>query len=683
MVGAGAGLLGGISALAATSPRSAGALLLDVVLFAAVTSLTRRFGIALPGKGFASFVLAVVLAAQLIHGWAFAVVVTVIGLMFGDLFLRRSAPRGVLIVAAHLAFGTTLTGLLYDTVGGLTGAQALTAANLGPIMLLAATLPVVVNGTFYLELALLGMFEWTDAKLTLRWEGVVYAASVAFALGWTSLAAADVTIGPAFVVGGLLLAAFVLTYWVIAAAVRADELRLVHRLAGAVAAEVSIERSFERIRQLTHHLVPWTDMGFGRFDERTRTVEVLADTRAGAGLTFPADQGLTGLAVRRRQPVVGGARSLQLEGQERAGSEVLVPLLQGTEFVGVWNVRHRDEGVYRDADGDLLNLLAPQLALSIALSSLVRPVADSSDHATGFVRRLTDTMAAIRATAVDVATRAARAEAEAERAAAQVTEAAEGLTRVAQGVRHATEAAGRARDATRAMAERALDVRNASAGAAEQLLELGTTIGQGAAEVASLRDASQDVERFAETIASIANQTNLLALNATIEAARAGVHGRGFSVVADEVRTLAEESAQAARNMSRSAQATRRVLDRAARVLEDIGDRLGNLGQVSQRWRDDLSGIVRAAEDTRRVGEEIADAPRESLKLAEGAAETLAHAKDAAARSAQEAAAVARDADEQRRSAEDLERGARELAAIAQRLADSVRLIRGEPAART
>ena len=649
-----------------------GPITLQILLFVAVGALTRRVGIALPGGGYASFVLAVVLAAILLHGWPFAVVTAGLIVAAGDLGLRRQALSAGAAVAAHLMVGSAVTGLLYEELGGVIGGGVLATPNLLPLVLAAAALPVVVNGTFYVELALRGMFQWKDARLTLRWESVVYAASVAFALGWVGLAAAEIPAGPALVLGLVLLSAFFLTYWIISQAVRADELRLVNRLAGAVAAEVRIEHSFARVRQLTHRLVPWDQMGFAAVDGSTNAYRLLADTENRAGTTGSTDVGLVGEAVRRRKPTVGGGGARR----GSTGSEVVVPLVQGNQVIGFWSVRHRDAGVYRDADGDLLNLLAPQLALSLALSTLVQPVADASDHTSGFARSLVETIRAIRGLSEDVARRAATAEQQAQLAAQRVTDVSEGVTTLVDTIKSSVSAADQARSMTNEMARRVIDVRTTSGGASDRLAALGTTIGRGASEVASLRDASQEVERFAEAIGTIANQTNLLALNATIEASRAGVHGRGFAVVADEVRKLAEESAQAARSMRRSAQATRTVLDRTARILEDIGSQLGELAQLSDQWRRDLDSIMGAAEDTRRAGQAIADAPKAMLELAGQATGALTAARDAADQSAGEAAHVAREAQEQRRAAEEIERGAARLTALAEELNRSVAFVR-------
>src|SRR2546428_573722 len=493
--------------------------------------------------------------------------------------------------AAHLATGSALVGLGYGWMGGATGQAALTTANLLPLAALFVLLPLVVNGTFYLELAVGRTLAWVDARLTVRWEAIVYLTSATLALGWLALARGGLPSSPLAALSVALAAATVGTVYIIRMGVRADELQLIQRLSQAIAAEINLARSFQHIQDLTRRLVPWEHMGFARYDAKRREMELIADTATEAGgargagghqpaFRSDADGGLTGEVVRARRPVVAHALrrdQVVLPEGETPGSEVLVPLYHGGQLMGLWSVRHSDPQMYRESDGDMLNLLAPQLALMLALDGAVRPVVGASDHMTPYLQTLTAT-----------------------------------------------------------------------------------------------------VEKFSETIGFIANQTNLLALNATIEAARAGVHGRGFAVVADEVHKLAEESAREARNVGKAVQDTRRALDRAAQLLERIRGDLGEVVQSSAEWVQDLDGIADAAARTARSGKHVAEVARASVELAARIAQTLEQAKSSAQTSTQEAQAVATAAAEQLRAIEELGRGATDLSALADRLSQAVRFVRGE-----
>ena len=111
----------------------------------------------------------------------------------------------------------------------------------------------------------------------------------------------------------------------------------------------------------------------------------------------------------------------------------------------------------------------------------------------------------------------------------------------------------------------------------------GTQAGQAAAEgMERIQKVTGEIFQAVQVIQEIANQTNLLSLNAAIEAAKAGEHGRGFSVVAEEVRKLAERSAEAAKDIEKlikSAQGTvaagtERVVE-TLRTLESIRAQIG------------------------------------------------------------------------------------------------------------
>jgi methyl-accepting chemotaxis protein len=655
----------------------------EFVTLVAVGALTRRYGIALPGNGFASYILGVMVFAVLDRGWPCATLVAPVAMAAGDLVLRRLPARAALGNAAHLTAGTAVVGAAYERLGSAGGGDALAAPNLPALAVLLVLLPIVVNSTFYLELSIGRTLAWVDAWLTARWETIVYGCSAALALAW--LRAAHAGLGPAeaLAVGAVLAAATATSAHVIRLGVRADELALIQGLSQVIAADISLARSFTRIQELTRRLVPWEQMGFARYDSRTNEMELVADTAA-SGQThfrFDANAGLTGEAVRLRRPVVAHALrpdQVVVPGEERPGAEVLVPLYHAGQLVGLWSVRHSDPLMYRETDGEMLALLAPQLALLLAIEASVQPVVGASERTTTYIETLTATTEEIHASSQEVAGAAQRASHGAKQAASLVSAVAREADQLKQHAGEVAAAGDQTREAGSEMEQTTAKVRVATESAVRRLKDLGVTTEESASEVRRLRDVAEQVEKFSETIGFIANQTNLLALNATIEAARAGVHGRGFAVVADEVHKLAEASGREARAVGKSAQDTRRALDRAAQLLERIRTDLTEVAQGSAEWVADLSRIAEAASGTARAGKRVAELARGIAALSGRISTSLEQAKGGAQSSTAEADAVAAAAAEQLKAIEDLAHGATELTQLADNLAKAVRFVRGE-----
>src|SRR2546427_9462850 len=140
------------------------------------------------------------------RGWAFAAIVAPFAMLVGDVLMRRLPLRAALGNAAHLTAGSTFVGLMSARLSGATGVAAVSADNAWVVALTVVMLPIIVNGTFYLELALGQTIAWVDARLTLRWESIVYLVSAALALGWLAVVNATIPVETrALLTGGLLL----------------------------------------------------------------------------------------------------------------------------------------------------------------------------------------------------------------------------------------------------------------------------------------------------------------------------------------------------------------------------------------------------------------------------------------------------------------------------------------------
>lgn len=179
-----------------------------------------------------------------------------------------------------------------------------------------------------------------------------------------------------------------------------------------------------------------------------------------------------------------------------------------------------------------------------------------------------------------------------------------------------TRADETARDA-RAMDSAAMASRDAIERAAHTLVRVGDGVQQAAAQVSALVPASERVGDFVSTVSRIARQTNLLALNAGIEAARAGDHGIGFAVVAEEIRKLAGESARAAKAIAATVHAVREEIAATVSAMDATARDVRGVGGIAQEARGALDSML---SDITRIAEHADDAARHARAQADATA---------------------------------------------------------------
>ncbi|OLN22257.1 chemotaxis protein [Domibacillus antri] len=344
-------------------------------------------------------------------------------------------------------------------------------------------------------------------------------------------------------------------------------------------------------------------------------------------------------------------------------------------------IQHVTEHIQRIAGGDLTGdelqvktndeigrLTESMNKMSLNLKNLIHRVRSNADYVASYAGELTASADQTSKATENITASIQQVSSGAEQQNERVAESVLALEEVSFGIQQMAESSSRISETSSVTIQKAQSGGESVKKTVDQMNSILTSVLTSDQTIRTLDERSKEIGKIIEVINGIAEQTNLLALNAAIEAARAGEQGKGFAVVADEVRKLAEESRRSSSQIGQLITAIQQdmtsSIDGMAHVTREVKEGLAIAGDTERNFNEII-------ESTKQVTDQIDSMAATAEQISAGSQQVTASFTTIAAitkETTENTHEVASAAEEQLASMEEITSSAHSLSRMAEEL---------------